>query len=142
MAYRALNTLDSMWGYRTVRYEHFGKAAARLDDTASYVPSTIVPRLMLLAGHLLGHDGRAGQRMLARDGGRTSSPNAGRAMSTMAGLLGIRLEKPRTYALGDSKRRADSTVIHDAERVVWTTAGLGLAMALIVGWLHRGGESR
>jgi adenosylcobinamide-phosphate synthase len=50
LAYRALNTLDSMWGYHTPRYEHFGKAAARLDDAANYLPATAAARLMLTAG--------------------------------------------------------------------------------------------
>jgi adenosylcobinamide-phosphate synthase len=141
LAYRALNTLDSMWGYRTPEYEHLGKAAARLDDAANYLPATLAPRFMLAAGDMLGHDTRAGREMLARDGAHTTSPNAGRAMSAMAGLLGVRLEKPGTYALGDSRRVADTTAIRKAERIVWATAGLGLGISMALAWL-RGGEPK
>ena len=76
--------------------------------------------------------------MLARDGGKTASPNAGRAMATMAGLLGVRLEKSGAYALGDRKRAADTDTIRQAERLVWATAGLGLLVAMLLSFLRGG----
>lgn len=132
LAYRALNTLDSMWGYRDARYEELGKAAARLDDVANYLPATLAARLLIAAGGLLGLAAGEGRRLLARDGARTASPNAGRVMSVMAGLLCTRLEKPGAYVLGGGPAAAgpDAGSIREAQRVVVATAALGLALAL------------
>ncbi|HEY4686054.1 MAG TPA: adenosylcobinamide-phosphate synthase CbiB [Dehalococcoidia bacterium] len=129
-AYRALNTLDSMWGYRDEEYEQLGKAAARLDDAASYLPATVGARLVIIAGGLLGLAADEGRRLLARDGASTASPNAGRLMSAMAGVVGVQLEKPGAYVVGDPIRALDGDRIQDAQRVVAATAALGLALAL------------
>src|SRR5207302_5219298 len=86
VAYRAVNTLDAMIGYRG-KYEALGKAAARLDDLANLVPARLTAGLLLLAGWLGGRDVAAGWRVLRRDGAKTPSPNGGRPMAVMAGLL-------------------------------------------------------
>jgi adenosylcobinamide-phosphate synthase len=99
-AYRAINTLDAMIGYRG-RFEALGKFAARLDDVVNWIPARVTAGLLLLAGTLFRKDVVAGCRILRRDGGKTPSPNAGRPMAVMAGLLGVRLEKRGVYALGD-----------------------------------------
>jgi adenosylcobinamide-phosphate synthase len=135
LAYRAVNTLDSMWGYRTDRYEHFGKVAARLDDLANYLPASAGPRLLLAAGQVAGLPAADGLRILRRDGGRTESPNAGRMMSAMAGLLGVRLEKPGAYTLGDDTRALDVSDVRTAQRLLLLTAALGLAMTMGLAWL-------
>jgi adenosylcobinamide-phosphate synthase len=99
-AYRAVNTLDAMIGYHG-RYEYLGKAAARLDDLLNFIPARLTALLLLVAGALGGGDARRGWSILRRDGARTESPNAGRPMAAMAGLLGVALEKVDHYCLGD-----------------------------------------
>jgi adenosylcobinamide-phosphate synthase len=100
VAYRAVNTLDAMIGYHG-RYEYLGKAAARLDDVLNFIPARLTAGLLLLAATLGEGDARRGWRILARDGASTESPNAGRPMAAMAGLLGVALEKVDCYRLGD-----------------------------------------
>ncbi len=96
MAYRVVNTLDAMWGYRDAR-EWLGKPAARLDDLLNWIPARITAALLLLA-----HPGNAaaGLRAAWADAGSTASPNAGWPMATMAGVMGITLSKPGHYSLG------------------------------------------
>jgi adenosylcobinamide-phosphate synthase len=99
--YRAVNTLDARIGYHG-RYELLGKASARLDDLLNWAPARLAAGLLLIAGAWQRLDARRGWEILWRDGGRTESPNAGRPMAAMAGLLGVRLEKAGHYALGDA----------------------------------------
>ncbi len=138
MLYRAINTLDSMLGYRG-RYEYLGKVAARLDDVASFVPARLTAAGLLLAGWLVGLDVRSGWRILERDGGRTASPNAGRPMAAMAGLLGVVLEKPGDYRLGDGDAALAPAAIDRAWRLVVVTVGAAVAViALAIEAAHAG----
>jgi adenosylcobinamide-phosphate synthase len=127
VAYRAVNTLDAMIGYRG-KYEALGKVAARLDDVANLIPARLTAGLLLLAGWLLHKDVAAGWRVLRRDGANTPSPNGGRPMAVMAGLLGVRLEKKGAYALGDARTPLTPAAVGDAKRLValagWLMAGL------------------
>jgi adenosylcobinamide-phosphate synthase len=131
MFYRAVNTLDAMIGYRG-RYEHFGKAAARLDDALNFVPARLAALLLLAAGALLGLDVRRGWRTLRRDGALTASPNGGRPMAAMAGLLGVELEKPGHYRLGAGGAAPTPATIDRAWRVVVLAGALAAALALVV----------
>ena len=130
--YRAVNTLDAMIGYHG-QYEYLGKASARLDDALNYVPARITAGLLLLAGFLSGKDAQRGWATWRRDGGKTETPNAGRPMATMAGLLGIQLEKVGHYKLGDPTESLTVSKIDEAWRVVALGAGMmaGLAMAMV-----------
>jgi adenosylcobinamide-phosphate synthase len=129
--YRAINTLDAMIGYRG-RYEHLGKAAARLDDLANLVPARLTAALLLAGGALAGADARRGWRVLRRDGGLTESPNAGRPMAAMAGLLAVRLEKAGHYRLGDALEPLDPAKIEAAWRIVRRALGIAVASASLV----------
>lgn len=93
VAYKAINTMDSMIGHRNARYEDFGKFAARLDDLVNLVPARLTALLVALPS------GRAGRalRTVARDARRHRSPNAGWPEAAMAGALGVRLSGPRVY---------------------------------------------
>lgn len=132
VAYRAVNTLDAMIGYRG-RYEYLGKPAARLDDVLNWIPARITALLLLGAGALTGARVRDGWRILCRDGGATASPNAGRPMAAMAGLLGVRLDKPGHYALGDATVPVTPATITVAWRIVVVTmlAAVALCAAAI-----------
>jgi adenosylcobinamide-phosphate synthase len=133
LAYRAVNTMDAMIGYHG-KYEHLGKAAARLDDLLNLVPARLTAGLLLLAGAVRGLHVRQGWTILRRDGGRTESPNAGRPMAAMAGLLGVQLTKAGHYSLGDPGEAAGPRTIDEAWRTV-QLAGL-LAAALAGLWLN------
>ncbi len=93
-AYKAVSTLDSMWGYRTPEYERFGKVAARLDDVLAFVPARLTALGMVLAAVAAGpvglKPGRTGQvlRGVCRDARKTSSPNAGWPMAAAAWIFG------------------------------------------------------
>lgn len=102
VAYRAINTLDAMIGYRG-RYEWLGKAAARLDDVLNLIPARLTALLLLAAGSCSRPERQrvsAALRVWRRDHARTESPNAGHPMAMAAGLLGVRLDKPGHYVLG------------------------------------------
>jgi adenosylcobinamide-phosphate synthase len=134
LAYRAVNTLDAMIGYHG-RYEYLGKAAARLDDLLNWIPARLTAAMLVLAGALRGQDARRGLRVWWRDGARTESPNAGRPMATMAGLLGVRLDKPGHYQLGDATDALSPLKIDEA----WRTARLAawITAALVALYLSR-----
>jgi adenosylcobinamide-phosphate synthase len=127
VAYRAVNTLDATLGYRG-RYEWLGKASARLDDLLNLVPARLTAALLLAAGAACRADVRRGWAVLRRDGGLTDSPNAGRPMAAMAGLLGVLLEKVGQYRLGDPLRPVDPGAIGAA----WRIAGLAAALGAVV----------
>lgn len=97
-AYKALNTLDSMIGYRNPRYEAFGKAAARLDDAANWIPARL-SALIFVAAAVFMPGARAGQawRAMGRDAHTHTSPNAGWPEAALAGALGFALGGPRDY---------------------------------------------
>lgn len=90
LAYKALNTADSMIGYRTEEYLHFGRLAARLDDAANFIPARIAGFLIVLVA------GKGWNTMIS-DAGKHRSVNAGYPEAAMAGALGIRLSGPRAY---------------------------------------------
>jgi adenosylcobinamide-phosphate synthase len=93
MTYKAINTLDSMIGHADERYFYFGKAAARLDDLANYLPSRVTAFSIAIAAGSL-----SGFRIWWRDGRKHKSPNAGQPESAMSGALRVRLGGENTYA--------------------------------------------
>jgi len=103
MAYKAINTLDSMVGYKNDRYKNFGWAAARLDDIANYIPARITVILIVLSSLLIRLFTRspihpfASIEIMFRDGGKHTSPNAGIPEAAMAGAIGVRLGGPSAY---------------------------------------------
>ncbi|WP_373085241.1 adenosylcobinamide-phosphate synthase CbiB [Sneathiella sp.] len=99
LGYKAINTLDSMIGHHSERYEYFGKAAARLDDLVNYIPARLTGALIVAAAYWqTGADGRWAWAAVRHDAARHRSPNAGWPEAAMAGALGIALAGPRTYA--------------------------------------------
>jgi adenosylcobinamide-phosphate synthase len=99
MAYKAINTLDSMIGHADERYFYFGKVAARLDDLANYVPARLTASAILLASLIQNQtDVHAAWQTWVRDGDQHKSPNAGQPESAIAGALHVRLGGPNTYA--------------------------------------------
>ncbi len=97
LAYRAVNTLDAMWGYTTEKYLRFGKTAAHLDDLLSFVPARMTGILICLAAPAAGGNILRAFAVMRKDHAKTKSPNAGCSEAAMAGALGIRLAGPGTY---------------------------------------------
>jgi len=113
-AYKAINTADSMIGYRTNRYRAFGRAAARLDDAANWIPARLAALFTVVAAALTGSDAARALRVIRRDARTHASPNAGWPEAAFAGALGLALGGPRKYPGqgatehwigGDGKRR-------------------------------------
>jgi len=98
LAYKAVNTLDSMIGHRDARFEAFGKVAARLDDAVNYLPARLAGLVIAAAATLLpGASGSGAWRAMRRDAPRHRSPNAGWQEAALAGALGLALAGPRVY---------------------------------------------
>ena len=131
-AYRAINTLDSMTGYRG-RYEHLGKAAARLDDLVNLIPARLSALLMLFAGRLFcGLPAGRGWRIALRDRRLTASPNAGWTIASAAGLLGVTLEKSGHYRIGGGLRDPEPADIRVVVRLAFAVAGSAVPVAIAV----------
>jgi adenosylcobinamide-phosphate synthase len=142
MAYKALNTADSMIGYRSARYEAFGKVAARLDDVANYIPARLAGLLIVLAAPF----SKAALRAMMKDARRHRSPNAGWPEAAMAGALGLALAGPRIYGgqvIDDSWMNADGRKaarvddITAALSVFTRASGLHLVLVLVLAVLLR-----
>ena len=129
VAYRAVNTLDSMLGYRGA-YEYLGKTSARLDDVLNLAPARLSALLLVVGGACSRLSVVRGWRTMLSDRSRTASPNAGWTMSAMAGLLGTVLEKPGHYSLGESMREPEAEDIGTAIRVMESAAALAVTLAL------------
>jgi adenosylcobinamide-phosphate synthase len=129
--YRAVNTLDAMVGYHG-RYEWLGKTSARVDDVLNFVPARLTAVFLLVAGALRRTDVRRGLAIWRRDARTTESPNAGRPMATMAGLLGVRLEKAGHYSLGDAVEPLTPDKILSAWRIVQVAGAAAAALAISI----------
>ncbi|RRR76320.1 MAG: cobalamin biosynthesis protein CobD [Candidatus Viridilinea halotolerans] len=126
--YRLSNTADAMWGYRTERYEHLGKVAARLDDGLNLLPARLTALLLVVAAEWHWGRGTAAWRIARRDAKRTASPNAGWPMAAMAGALDTTLRKRDHYTLGDGPQIPDAMLLGRARRLAHTTWLLGGAL--------------
>ena len=140
MAYKAINTMDSMIGYKNERYLDFGRAAAKLDDAVNYVPSRISAWLMIAACHFLGNPFIASEakRIYLRDRRKHASPNSAQTESACAGALGVRLAGDASYFgkivhkpfIGDARRKISAQDIPNADRLMYGTAILCLLICL------------
>ncbi len=139
LAYRGINTLDSMIGYRSPRYVRFGWAAAKLDDAANYVAARATAALVVMSASFVSGSPSGALRAWRRDAARHPSPNAGVVEAAFAGALGVRLGGPTQYhhelqirpTLGDG-RQPD---VADLRRAVTLSrlvqAGAALVAALV-----------
>ena len=107
VAYRAVNTLDAMVGYRSARYLRFGWAAARMDDAANWIPARVTAALTAACAPLVTRTSPVSVlNVVRRDGGRHPSPNAGRCEAAFAAALGVRLGGTNVYG-GVTETRPD-----------------------------------
>jgi adenosylcobinamide-phosphate synthase len=141
MGYKVVNTLDSMIGHRDERYMHFGRAAARLDDMANWVPARLSALLVcLIAIGMRQTSGARAGRVWFRDGYKHASPNAGQVESAMAGALGVRLGGENCYGgehvssphLGSEYPEPVKAEARRAQKVVALASLLGFVGALLL----------
>lgn len=138
--YKAVNTMDSMLGYKNEKYLYFGRFPARMDDVFNYIPSRITALFMIAAAFLTGMDGKNAWKIYLRDRRKHASPNAAQTEAVCAGALRVRLAGDAVYFgrlykkeyLGDSLRPIEAEDIRRAGRLMYVTAVL---MLLIFGVL-------
>ena len=99
--YRAINTIDSMIGYRTTLFKNVGWFGARCDTILNYIPSRLTGLVMVLSALLLGYDWKKSFHIMKRDSRKLESSNAGFPMTALAGALGTKLEKMNYYTIGE-----------------------------------------
>jgi adenosylcobinamide-phosphate synthase len=137
LAYRGINTLDSMIGHRSPRYIRFGWAAARLDDAANYVAARVTAALVVMCAPLVSGSPSGALRAWRDDAARHPSPNAGVVEAAFAGALGVRLGGPTQYrhelqirpTLGDGR----PPEVDDLRRAVALSRAVQAAAALLPG---------
>lgn len=135
--YKAVNTMDSMVGYKNDRYLYFGRAAAKMDDLWNFLPSRIAAVFMVAAAWLSGMDGRQAWRIFRRDRFCHASPNSAQTESVCAGALGVQLAGDAWYFgkryekpfIGDPGRPVTAEDIRKACRLMYVTAFLSAAAA-------------
>lgn len=133
LAYRAINTMDAMYGYHG-EYEYLGKAAAKLDDAAAYVPARIAGATVVAAAEALGMDAAAAEKTMLEQHSRTPSPNSGWPIGAAAGAMGVEIEKVGYYKLGPPGRKMNADDIDRSLKLFAVAAALtaALAAALII----------
>ena len=130
--YKAINTMDSMVGYKNEKYLYFGRAAARLDDAVNFIPARISALLMIGSAYFSGQDGANAWRIWRRDRRNHASPNSAHTEAACAGALHIRLGGDAYYfgrlvhkpTIGDNDRRIEHTDIRRAGRLLYVASCL------------------
>ena len=140
LTYKAINTMDSMLGYKNEKYLYFGRAAAKLDDAANYLPSRLTGLLWCAAAALTGNSPKGAWRIWRRDRRNHASPNSAQTESACAGALGVQLAGPAYYfgeyyakpTIGDPLRPIEPEDIRRANRMMYAESVLALAVGLAV----------
>ena len=140
MAYKAINTMDSMLGYKNERYQYFGTAAARLDDAAGFIPARLSGLLLVAAAGLTGMDAANAWQIFCRDRYAHKSPNSAQSESAVAGALGVQLAGDAVYGgqvvhkpfIGDPLREIEAEDIRRANKLMYAASGLGLGLAAVL----------
>ena len=138
MVYKSINTMDSMVGYKNDRYLYFGRAAARLDDAANFLPARLAALLWIASAFLTGHSGKNAWRIWRRDRRNHASPNSAQTESACAGALGVQLAGPASYfgqvhqkpTIGDPLRPVVPEDILRANRMLFAAGLLALLLGL------------
>jgi adenosylcobinamide-phosphate synthase len=140
MLYKAINTMDSMFGYKNERYRAFGWAAARLDDLANFLPARLTSLMIPAAAFLLRLDAKGALFILLRDRRKHASPNSGHTEAAVAGALGVQLGGPSPYfgrmvekpTLGEAVRSIEPQDILRANRLMLLSSAITLLFFFIL----------
>ena len=140
LTYKAINTMDSMLGYKNEKYLYFGRVPAKLDDVANYIPSRLAGLLWVAAAALTGNSAKGAWKIWRRDRRRHASPNSAQTESACAGALGVQLAGPAYYfgqyypklTIGDALRPIEPEDILRANQMMYMESALALILGLLI----------
>ena len=140
MAYKAINTLDSMVGYKNEKYMDFGKFSAKVDDAVNFIPARITGILIVLASMILGYDYKNSLKIFIRDRKNHSSPNSAHSEASVAGALGVQFGGKVSYfgkeidkpTIGDKTKEFELEDIRKNIRIMYVTSFLSLVMFSVI----------
>ena len=135
LTYKAINTMDSMLGYKNEKYLYFGRVPAKLDDVANYIPSRLAGLLWVAAAAFTHNDAKGAWKIWRRDRRNHASPNSAQTESACAGALGVQMAGPAYYfgqyypkrTIGDALRPIEPEDILRANRMMYVASSFALA---------------
>lgn len=142
LTYKAINTLDSMVGYKNEKYKYFGWASAKLDDWANFIPARLSAVIFPFAAWLSGKDGLTCWRIILRDRKKNPSPNSGIPEAAIAGTLGIQLGGLNFYNstptlkpfISDNINPLEEKHIREAIKIAYLCSALAVIVGVITSW--------
>ena len=140
IAYKAVNTMDSLFGYKNDKYFYFGWASARLDDLANWVPARISIPIIATGAMITGLNGKNAMAVGLRDGSNHPSPNSGYSEATMAGALEVRLGGNNYYSgklnikpyIGDDLRKLEFSDIEKSHKLMFSSASIAIGLIIVI----------
>ena len=140
MTYKAINTLDSMVGYKNEKYMDFGKFSAKVDDAANFIPARITGILIVFASMILGYDYKNSLKIFLRDRKNHSSPNSAHSEASVAGALGVQFGGKVSYfgkeidkpTIGDKTKEFELEDIRKNIRIMYVTSFLSLVIFSLI----------
>jgi adenosylcobinamide-phosphate synthase len=140
ITYKAINTMDSMLGYKNEKYLYFGRAAAKLDDAANYIPARLAALFWILSAGVTGNSLRGAWRIWKRDSRNHASPNSAQTESACAGALSVQLAGPAYYfgelydkpTIGDAIRPIEPKDILRSNRMLYAAGVTAVFCCLII----------
>ena len=141
MTYKAINTLDSMVGYKNERYIDFGKVSARVDDVANFIPARLTGLIFIpLASFILGYNFKNSLKIFFRDRNKHSSPNSGQSESAYAGALGIQFGGKISYfgkdyekpTIGDKTKEFEYEDIKKAVNILYVVSFIATITFILI----------
>lgn len=140
--YKAVNTMDSMFGYKNDKYIEFGYFPAKLDDVFNYIPARLSGYFIVGVSFILGLDYKNSFKIYKRDKNNHSSPNSAHPEAAVAGALNVQLGGPNYYfgklvekqTIGDDREKIDINKVNNTNNILYCSAVLGCIMALIINW--------
>lgn len=143
LTYKAVNTLDSMVGYKNERYRDFGWASARLDDIVNFIPARISGVILPIASYMIGKNGSRALKIVFRDGRKNPSPNSGIPEAAIAGALGIQLGGLNFYnSVGIQKPYVGNNIcnleikhVNESIKIAYISSVLFMVIGISLSWL-------
>jgi adenosylcobinamide-phosphate synthase len=140
LAYKAANTLDSMVGYKSEKYLHFGRVSARFDDLLNWLPSRLCALIIIISAQVLYKSGLASINITLKDAKKHNSPNAGYPEAAFAGALGVLIGgtnyykgvKSQSAHIGEPKHPIEGKIVRHATTLLWLLSALGVAFSSLV----------